>query len=63
MWWGIAIASIASLNGNWYLILGAILNTLLFLFVSIPMADNRNKKRGDFAQLKKETRMLLPIKK
>lgn len=63
MWWGIAIASIASLNGSWYLILGAILNTLLFLFVSIPMADNRNKKRGDFAQLKKETRMLLPIKK
>lgn len=63
MWWGIAIASVASLKGYWFLLVGPLLNTLLFLFISIPMADNRNKKRGDFDQLKKETRMLLPIKK
>lgn len=63
MWWGIAIASVASLKGYWFLLVGPLLNTLLFLFISIPMADNRNKKRGDFEQLKKETRMLLPIKK
>lgn len=63
MWWGIGIAAIASLEDKIYLILGAILNTLLFLFVSIPMADKRNSKRGDMIKLKQETRMLLPIKK
>lgn len=39
MWRGIGIAAIALLEDKIYLILGAILNTLLFLFVSIPMAD------------------------
>ena len=63
MWWGIGIASVAALNGKWYLLIGALLNTLLFIFVSIPMADKRNSKRGDMAKLKLETRMLLPIKK
>ena len=63
MWWGIGLASIFSLPSHIYLILGAVFNTLLFLFVSIPMADKRNEKRGDMVKLKKETRMLLPIKK
>ena len=63
MWWGIAIASLSCMPNKIYCLLGAFLNTMLFLFVSIPMADKRNQKRGDFVQLKKETRMLLPIKK
>lgn len=63
MWWGIGIASLSCVPNNIYYLLGAFLNTMLFLFISIPMADKRNQKRGDFYQLKKETRMLLPIKK
>lgn len=63
MWWGIGIASVSCLPNKWFLLAGALCNTLLFLFVSIPMADNKNKKRGDFEKLKSETRMLLPIKK
>ena len=41
---------------------GAALNTLLFIFVSIPMADERQSRKAGFEEYKKETRMLLPIR-
>lgn len=63
MWWSVALYSVAVLGFRWYLILGALLNTLLFLFVSIPMADKRQSAKPGFEEYKKETRMLLPIKK
>lgn len=64
MWWGIGMYAIITLDKYYYLIIGAILNTLLFLFVSIPMAENRQKNRKPgFEKYKKETRMLFPIKK
>ena len=63
MWWGIALASICALKEGWYLIGGAVLNTLLFMFVSIPMADKRQARKEGFDEYKKQTRMLLPIKK
>jgi hypothetical protein len=47
----------------WYLASGAVINTLMFLFVSIPMADKRQAKKEGFSQYKSSTRMLLPIKK
>ena len=43
--------------------IGAILNTILFLSVSIPMADKRQAKKQGFSEYKAETRMLFPIKK
>jgi len=64
MWWGVYIMMLSSLPNLWYFGIGAIVNTLMFLFISIPMADNRNKTiRKDFDQYKKETRNLLPLKK
>lgn len=64
MWWGICMYSIITLDKYYFLVIGAILNTLLFLFVSIPMAENRQRSRKPgFEEYKKETRMLLPIKK
>ena len=62
MWWGIGLTSVCSL-GVWWLIVGAVANTLLFAAVSIPMAEKRNARRGDFAAYKSETRVLLPIYK
>ena len=47
----------------WYLIAGAVANTVLFLAVSIPMADKRQSRKDGFAEYKKQTRMLLPIRK
>lgn len=63
MWWGIALAAVCTLPEMWYLAAGALLNTLLFLFVSIPMADGRQSKKEGFEKYKAQTRILLPIKR
>lgn len=63
MWWGVALAFISAKPDAWYLGAGALINTLMFLVVSIPMADKRQSKKQGFAEYKKQTRMLLPIKK
>ena len=41
MWWGIALAVICIAPSVWYLGAGALANTVLFLAVSIPMAEKR----------------------
>ena len=63
MWWGIGLAVVSSAPEAWYLLAGALANTALFFFVSIPMADGRQSGKEGFAEYKAETRMLLPIKK
>jgi steroid 5-alpha reductase family enzyme len=63
MWWCIALAATFTLGFKWYYLIGAVSNTLLFLFVSIPMADGRQSRKPGFEDYKKETRMLLPIPK
>jgi steroid 5-alpha reductase family enzyme len=63
MWWGVALAVVCACPSLWYLAGGAIANTILFLVVSIPMADGRQSRKAGFAEYKAQTRMLLPIKK
>ena len=63
MWWGVALATVLAEPSAWYLVAGAVANTVLFLAVSIPMADGKQSKKEGFAEYKKQTRMLLPIKK
>ena len=63
MWWGVALAVVCALPEVWYLCAGALANTVLFFAVSIPMADGRQSHKEGFADYKKQTRMLLPIKK
>ncbi len=63
MWWGVSISVVFSAPWAWYLIAGAVANTALFFFVSIPMADKRQSRKEGFLEYKNETRMLLPIKK
>ncbi|MBE5742378.1 MAG: DUF1295 domain-containing protein [Clostridiales bacterium] len=63
MWWGMGICGFILLPNLWYMPIGAIANTLLFLFVSIPMADNRQSKKSGFSEYKMATRALLPIYK
>ncbi len=63
MWWGVAIMAMSVLGFAWFLPLGAILNTVLFFTVSIPMADKRQSKKEGFEEYKRETHMLLPIPK
>lgn len=63
MWWGVALAFVCVMPERWYLIAGAVANTLLFLFISIPLADGRQSRKPGFDEYKAQTRMLLPIKK
>ena len=61
MWWGIAWTSFFSMpvsGQSWFLLTGALVNTLMFLFVSIPMAEKRQSQKPGFEEYKKATRML-----
>lgn len=61
MWWGVALSFVCIMPNRWYLIAGAVANTLLFVCVSIPLADGRQSRKEGFAEYKAQTRMLLPI--
>ena len=63
MWWGVAIYAVSVLGIRWYLFPGAVAVTLLFLFISIPMADRRQGRKEGFEEYKARTRMLLPLPK
>lgn len=63
MWWGVALSFVCIMPKFWYLIGGAFANTLLFLFISIPLADKHQSRKPNFEDYKAATRMLLPIKK
>ena len=62
MWWGVFVVLFSVRPNLWHLGLGALTNTLMFLFISIPMAENRmaGYKEG-FDRYVKETNRLLPI--
>ncbi len=63
LWWGVALSVICAVPNAWYLTIGALANTALFLAVSIPMAEKRQSRKDGFEEYKAQTRMLLPIKK
>lgn len=63
MWWGIALAAVCVMPDKWWLIAGAVSNTMLFLFISIPLADGHQSRKEGFEEYKKNTRMLLPVYK
>ena len=63
MWWAVGLCAFVTLNFNPICLIGATLNSLLFAFVSIPLADNKQSAKEGFEEYKKSTRALLPIKK
>lgn len=63
MWWGIGLSVVVSVPGSGRLLLGAVINTLLFLFISIPLAEERQSRKEGFDEYKKQTRMLLPLRR
>ena len=63
MWWGVAIQAISVMPDHWWFAAGALANTILFLTVSIPMADKRQSEKPGYAEYKAGTRMLFPVPK
>jgi len=61
LWWGIYILSIATHPPTYY-ISGAIIITLLFVFISIPLMEKRMANRIGFIEYKKLTPVLIPWK-
>lgn len=62
MWWGVAIYSICLLGFRWYLIVGAVVNNLMFLFISIPMADRRQSRKPGYEEYRQGKNHLVPIR-
>ena len=62
-WWFIGLYCISIIKDYYFILIGAFLNTMLFIFISIPLADNHQRRKNGFEQYYKETRMLLPLKK
>lgn len=64
MWWGVYLVMLSALPEIWYLGIGALLNTAMFLLISIPMAEtNLARYKENYAVYQKQTRMLLPLPK
>ncbi len=59
MWWGIGLACLTAMPGNYMLLTGAAANTLLFLCVSIPLADGRQSKKAGYPEYRKRTRTFI----
>lgn len=63
-WYGVALVYILPDFSRLPYIVGAVVNHIMFLVISVPLAENNMKKyKADFDQYKKEVRMFLPIKK
>ena len=63
MWYGVYFMMLSIIPSYYYLFIGAIVNNLMFLFISIPMADKRQSEKEGFMEYKNRTRRLLPIYK
>ena len=64
IWFGVALTLIISHFNYWYFFVGAVINSLMFIFISIPMEERHFKGyKPDYEQYKKETHMLLILPK
>ncbi|MDX1907009.1 MAG: DUF1295 domain-containing protein [Bacteroidia bacterium] len=60
-WWGLYLFGLAASRDWWWTIVGPLAMTLMFVFISIPMIDNRmKKKRPAYAAHIKQVPALLP---
>lgn len=58
-WWGLFIIYISVAPGEWLTAIGALANTLLFIFVSIPLMEKRQlATKPAYAEYRRNTRML-----
>lgn len=62
MWWGVYV-TVISLNPNlWFVFFGALINTLMFMVISIPMAERRLASyKAGFRDYVDETWMVVPL--
>jgi steroid 5-alpha reductase family enzyme len=62
-WWGLALFAIAAGLENWWTLAGPVAITLMFLFASIPLIEERHlERRQGYMDYISETPVLLPLK-
>lgn len=61
IWWGVYSFVLAAAPELWWTFFGAFLNTLLFVFISIPMAEKQSALRHteEWEEYKKNTRLFI----
>lgn len=63
-WYGVALVYVLPDFARYPYFAGAVLNHLMFIFISVPLAEKNMKKyKTDFEQYQKSVRMFLPIPK
>ena len=63
-WFGIFLLMLSIRENYWVLVLGPIVNLLMFSFISIPLMEKRMlKKYPDYKEYIENTNVLLPLKK
>ena len=61
MWWGVCVTALSSPGASALYAVGALVNTLMFVFISIPMMERRQQSgKAEYADYMAETGMLLP---
>lgn len=61
MWWGVYFMLLSVAPEEWRTLVGAVVNTSLFVFISIPLMEKRQlANKPDYAAYKKKTGMLFP---
>lgn len=63
MWWAVDLCCTITLGTQYYLLAGAFINTLMFKFVSIPMANKRQARKPGYEEYKNQTTILALFKK
>ena len=64
VWWGVFLVMLSVYPQFWYLGLGAVLNTALFIFISIPINEKRLAGyKHDFNEYCEQTHVLLPLRR
>jgi steroid 5-alpha reductase family enzyme len=62
-WWGLYLFAVAANPSFWWVIIGPLAITLMFVFASIPMIEKRMmKRRKDYAAYRERVSMLIPWK-
>ena len=60
-WWGVYLYAVCAHPELWWTFFGALINTMLFVFISIPMAEKQSALRhaDEWNEYKSETRMFI----
>jgi steroid 5-alpha reductase family enzyme len=62
-WWGLYLFALAANPSYWWVIIGPVTITVMFVFISIPMIEKRLlQRKTDYPEYMKHVPMLIPFK-